>query len=471
MKKMKRRDFLKTGVNMAIAVGTPLPFLSFKDKKSVTHPSKEINAQVAAIKGNDLDSMTRNAIDALGGIQTIVNSGETVFIKPNFVTIPWAEQLNSFHIGECTKPEIIIAVTEECLKAGAEEVIIGEGSHVKTTFDWQYAITLDGSTNLAAEAARLSSLYDGKVTLACLETDSPAWVEVPSITPLNKIAISSLVANADKVISIPVAKTHKWAQLTLALKNFIGITPLSLYADPIVDPQTGITYWNRGKFDHNSVQALAQVYLDIVNSIKPDLSIIDFSIGIEGDGPTITSSGGTTLDMKDRLGSWAIIASKDIMAADATAARIMSHDVEKIKQLTMGFDMGLGEIRENSIEILGEPLDDLRVPWEPAKLVNEPVTSIKTRPFNQPTSYELSQNYPNPFNASTRIEFMIPEANFVQIKLYDASGHMIKFLVNKKMSAGKYITHLNSSDLTSGIYFYQINAGDFSATKKMILLK
>jgi uncharacterized protein (DUF362 family) len=80
------------------------------------------------------------------------------------------------------------------------------------------------------EAGRLNSLYDGKVTLAFLETNSPAWVEIPSSTSLNKIAISSLVVNADKVISIPVAKTHSWAQLTLASKNFVGITPLSRYA-------------------------------------------------------------------------------------------------------------------------------------------------------------------------------------------------------------------------------------------------
>ncbi len=56
------------------------------------------------------------------------------------------------------------------------------------------------------------------------------------------------------------------------------------------------------------------------------------------------------------------------MAADATAARIMSHDTKKVKQLAMGFDMGLGEIREKSIEILGEKLDNLRVKWKPAKV-------------------------------------------------------------------------------------------------------
>jgi uncharacterized protein (DUF362 family) len=361
MQKIKRREFLKASVSTAVALRTPWLFASCKDKKSVQKPSQEINAQVAAIRGDNLYSMTRDVIDALGGIQTVVGKGETIFIKPNFVSFPWAQYNNCFHKGECTKPEIIIAVTEECLKAGAKEVIIGDGSHLPT-FDWKYAITLDGSTNLVKEAERLSLLFDGKVTLACLETDSPSWVEVPSSTSLNKIAISSLVANADKVISIPVAKTHSWAQLTLALKNFIGITPLSRYAQLIDN-----TWWNRGTFDHSSPEAIAQVYLDIVKSIKPDLCIIDFSIGIEGDGPTI-NLGGTTLNMKERLGSWAIIASTDIMAADATATRIMSHDTDSVKHLAMGFDMGLGEIREQSIKLLGEKIDDLRVTWKPAKL-------------------------------------------------------------------------------------------------------
>jgi uncharacterized protein (DUF362 family) len=224
-------------------------------------------------------------------------------------------------------------------------------------------VTLDGDTNLVKEAARLSKDFEGNVTLACLENDSPGWVELPSITPLEKISISSLVADADRVISIPVAKTHSWAQLTLATKNFLGITPLSKYAQ-LVDN----TWWNRGTFDHSSPEAIAQVYLDIVQGIKPDLSVIDFSICLEGNGPT-TSWGGETVDLKDRLGSWAVVASTDIMAADATAARMMNHDVESVSQLTMGFNMGLGEIRESSIEIVGEKLDNLRSSWKPARLM------------------------------------------------------------------------------------------------------
>jgi len=160
-----------------------------------------------------------------------------------------------------------------------------------------------------------------------------------------------------------VAKTHSWAQLTLALKNFVGVTSLERYAVWVNN-----SHWDRGgELDHSTPQAIGQIYLDVVDAVRPDLSIIDFSIGIEGDGPTL-GSGGRTVDMMQRLGSWLIIASTDIMAADATAARIMRHDVDEIKQLGMGFDMGLGEIRESSIEMIGDKLSRLRVPWDPATL-------------------------------------------------------------------------------------------------------
>ncbi len=324
----------------------------------------EPTAQVAAVRGTDLYAMTRDVLDALGGIQTVVHQDETVFIKPNMVTLPWAGQGNPFAAGECTKPEIVVAVAEECLRAGAAEVIIGDGSHAPS-LNWEYAMTLDRSTNLAAEAARLSSAYDRTVRVASLEVDSPEWVEVPSDTYLGVIAVSSLVANADRVISIPVAKTHSWAQLTLSLKNFIGITPLERYGDLAAGiPDRGVV------FDHSSTRAIAAIYLDIVQGVQPDLAIVDFSIGVEGDGPNL-SHGGRTVDMRDRLGSWLLLASTDLVAADATAARIMSHDPDDVTQLVMGYEMGMGEMREDRIELLGERLDDLRVRWSPARLQNQ----------------------------------------------------------------------------------------------------
>jgi uncharacterized protein (DUF362 family) len=302
--------------------------------------------------------MARDALDAVGGAGAIVNPGETVFIKPNMVTLPWAAYYNPFLRGECTKVEIVIAVIEECLKAGAGKVIIGDGSQAPT-FSWQYATTLDGSKNLVDEAARLSSAYGREVQLACLGSESPQWIEVPSRTGFGRIAISSLVADADRVISIPVLKSHQWAQLTLSLKNFVGVTPLERYG------WTPSGAYSRVLL-HLTSGGIEQVFLDVVNAVKPDLAIIDASIGVEGDGPTV-GAGSATVDMKNRLGSWLLLASTDLAAADATMARIVSEDVASVKQLAMAYEMGLGEVRESSIEIVGDTLDNLRVDWLRAK--------------------------------------------------------------------------------------------------------
>jgi uncharacterized protein (DUF362 family) len=228
---------------------------------------------VAAVRGNDLYAMTRDVLEATGGIERVVGEGETVFIKPNMVTLPFAGYFDPFRFGECTKPDIVIAVAEECLRAGASEVIVGDGSQAPV-FDWSLATTMDGSTNIVAEAARLSAQYPGNVTVASLEVDSPEWVEIPSRTYLGTIAVSGLAARADRVISIAVAKTHSWAQLTLSMKNFIGTTAIWRYGYQVIP---GLL-WDRGAgLDHSSTCSIAEIYLDIVDALKPDLAIIDFS--------------------------------------------------------------------------------------------------------------------------------------------------------------------------------------------------
>jgi uncharacterized protein (DUF362 family) len=352
--RLNRRDFVR--LSAYAAAGTLVPACGGAPTAPVAP-----TARVGAVRGTDLGAMTRDVLDALGGIATVVHEGETVFIKPNMVSLPLAATRNPFTLGECTKPEIVVAVAERCLEAGAAEVTIGDGSHA-LVLPWQYATTLDGSANLANEAARLSAEYGRPVRVASLEADSPAWVEVPSSTYLGTIAVSSLVSQADRVISIPVAKTHTSAQLTLALKNFIGVTPLERYGDLA----NGI--FDRGVvFDHSSPRAIASIYLDIVQGIRPDLAIVDFSIGVEGNGPTL-SHGGHTVDLRERQGAWFLLASTDLVAADATAARIMSHDPARITQLVMGYERGMGEIRQERIELVGERLDDLRVPWSSAQL-------------------------------------------------------------------------------------------------------
>jgi predicted GH43/DUF377 family glycosyl hydrolase len=87
------------------------------------------------------------------------------------------------------------------------------------------------------------------------------------------------------------------------------------------------------------------------------------------------------------------------------------------------------------------------------------------------SQFALYQNYPNPFNPSTKINFNIPQASFTSLKIYDVLGHEVATLVKEEKPAGDYEIEFNGNALTSGIYFYQIKAGNYIETKKMVLLK
>jgi hypothetical protein len=88
-----------------------------------------------------------------------------------------------------------------------------------------------------------------------------------------------------------------------------------------------------------------------------------------------------------------------------------------------------------------------------------------------PLDYSLDQNYPNPFNPTTTIRYAIPEDNFVSIKLYHVLGNEVITLVNEQKQAGRYEMLFNASNIASGVYYYQINSGNFTQTRKLMLMK
>ena len=91
--------------------------------------------------------------------------------------------------------------------------------------------------------------------------------------------------------------------------------------------------------------------------------------------------------------------------------------------------------------------------------------------LNVPEGYSLSQNYPNPFNPSTTIEFSLPKSEFVELKVYNILGKEVTTLVYDKLQAGNHTYTFDGKNLASGIYYYQLAAGDYRDVKKMILLR
>jgi len=102
--------------------------------------------------------------------------------------------------------------------------------------------------------------------------------------------------------------------------------------------------------------------------------------------------------------------------------------------------------------------------------IGEPLVGISDLP-NTPITFTLNNAYPNPFNPSTKITYSIPELSFVTLKVYDVLGNEVANLVNEEKPAGSYEINFNASNLSSGIYFYRLQANDFTQIKKMILLK
>lgn len=88
-----------------------------------------------------------------------------------------------------------------------------------------------------------------------------------------------------------------------------------------------------------------------------------------------------------------------------------------------------------------------------------------------PTNYDISQNYPNPFNPTTNIKFSLPKDELVSIKVYDILGKEVATIMNENKPAGNYEVNFNASALSSGVYFYRMNAGSFNSIKRMVVLK
>ncbi len=98
-------------------------------------------------------------------------------------------------------------------------------------------------------------------------------------------------------------------------------------------------------------------------------------------------------------------------------------------------------------------------------------TSVQKSNVQSPNGFLLEQNYPNPFNPSTRINFSIGTSSYVSVKVFDALGREVRSLVSQQLETGSYTVPLSAENLSSGMYYYTMQAGNYKETKKMMLMK
>lgn len=150
----------------------------------------------------------------------------------------------------------------------------------------------------------------------------------------------------------------------------------------------------------------------------------------------------------------------------ADSGLVAYYRFDQLENLGVGGDGLVDDIRDLTIyqnhgDLVGDAtLDTSDVPL-----------GVEDRNSTIPSKFQLSQNFPNPFNPTTTINFSIPEAYFVSLKVFNCLGQEIVTLVSKELNAGNYKYDWNATNLPSGIYFYRIQVGSINETKKMILLK
>ena len=111
------------------------------------------------------------------------------------------------------------------------------------------------------------------------------------------------------------------------------------------------------------------------------------------------------------------------------------------------------------------------VPRTDADFEGVVLTGVAEKAAERPVTYALEQNYPNPFNPSTMIQYALPRAGNTSLKVYNILGQQVASLVNEYQAAGKYSVKFDASSLSSGVYFYRVQSGSYSAIKKMMLIK
>ena len=137
--------------------------------------------------------------------------------------------------------------------------------------------------------------------------------------------------------------------------------------------------------------------------------------------------------------------------------------------IIVGYTIGRGNSPENSVTVA--KLQSQFVQQFYKSNFDDNLVSVEDEIDNIPSEFILHQNYPNPFNPSTKISWQSPVSGHQTLKVYDVLGNEVATLVNEHRNAGSYEVDFNASALSSGVYFYRIQAGDFIETKKMMLVK
>lgn len=267
-------------------------------------------AYLSVARGADPAAITMAALGAIGGIERFVRSGDDVIVKPNICT-----DYYPFEYAATTNPQVVGTLVRLCLGAGARQVRV---------MDFPFGGTAESAY---ARSGIADAVGAAGGEMEVMNRNKFVETAIPEGRDLRQWTFYQEVLDADVVIDVPIAKHHSLARLTLAGKNLMGVIQ------------------RRNQIHSNLGQRIA----DLVSLVRPQLTVVDAVRILLANGPT----GGSLDDV--RLTN-TVIASHDIVAADAYAATLFGLTGPDIPYIKAAAEMGLGTLDLDSIRIEETPV-------------------------------------------------------------------------------------------------------------------
>ena len=314
---MDRRKFLRSLALTGAA--TVRGTVAIKEDGSLGIMAQSVNAQTSrvtanydlvAVLGGEPEAMFRKAIAEMGGMGKFIKKGDKVVVKPN---IGWDK---SPELAANTNPKLVSAVIKECFKAGAIEVTVFD----HTCDDWRKCYANSGIEAAAKEA--------GAKVVPAHQESYYKQVSLPNGKSLKTTKIHEAIVDCDKWINMPVLKNHGGAQMTISMKNYMGIV------------------WDRGFFHANDLQ---QCIADVCTYDKrPVLNIVDAYRLMKTSGPRGKSAADVVLTK-------GLFMSQDIVAVDTAAVNFFSQvrdmPLDKVSHISKAQDHKLGNMDLSKLKV------------------------------------------------------------------------------------------------------------------------
>jgi len=300
--KITRRDFIK--VSLGTAASLSLPHLGLPELLAQTLEEEKIIPDLAVVTDGGPASMTRQAVELIGGMKRFVSKGDVVVVKPNIGWDRSPEQAAN------TNPDVVAEVVKMCLESGAKKVRVFDRSCNAASRCYDNSGIAKAATEAGADVSQVVSAGFSEMKL-------------PEAEVLKKWPLYMPALEADVLINVPIAKNHGLTYLTMGIKNLMGIMG-----------------GDRGKVHWNIDDKLA----DLANFVRPRLTILDAYRILVKNGP----QGGSLKDVRDKK---TVIAGTQIATVDAYGATLFGITSAGLAHVVKSSKFGLGEIDLDKVNI------------------------------------------------------------------------------------------------------------------------